>query len=204
MIEWHDTVSWGGGLPGTIQVVFSPKGSLKATVRKLSPDLEGRDAWVCKRVYPLNLGGKKTEQDWVGYIHEDLKRIAKEGQDGANREFPKLPRFVTDLAGKVKQEAPEVFVFEGVRRSDDDNYVIFMSYRGQGLQRRGQTRCEQYNINVSFRKEKGLLHCWGYDVRSPIRGHKWEVCPAEWNEVFAPSQGSQEIIRAVVECVRSY
>ena len=204
MVEWHDTIAWGSGMPGTLKLVVSPLGSLKATIRKLVVDEEGQNTWVCKKVYPLNLREGRTEQDWVGVFHDDLKKIAMEGQDGGAKNFPRLDRFMINLGGKIKQNAPLIFVFEGIRRSDEDNYIIYMSYRGQGVQRRDQRRCEQFNVSVGFCKTRGLLHIWGYDVSSPMRGHKWEVRPAEWNEYFTPSQGEKDIIESVINLVRTY
>jgi hypothetical protein len=204
ILEWTDTVTWGGGLPGTIRLVVSPIGSYKATIRKLISDSTGQATWVCKRIYPLNLKEKRTEQDWVQIIYEDVRKISQEGQDGSEHKFPKLERMVVNLASKIKQYAPMVFIYEGIRKSDDDNYIIYMGYRGQGVQRRQQRRCEQFNISVSYIKDRGLLHVWGYDITSPLRGHKWEVQPAEWNEYFTPSQKPEEIIEAIVSAVRSY
>ena len=209
---WHDMVEWGTGNNGDIKVVISPLGSYKVTIKKRQMDLEGNTVWICKKVIPLNAMSfpdqpvskpKKTESVLAGEIFENLKKIDKEFVNASKHEFD-LEDLVVEVAQKVKIYAPQLFIFNGCRKIDENNYIVYLGVRGQGVERRTARRVEQFDINISFNPKKGTIRAWGCDISSPTKGHKWESRPAEWNEIFATSQTKQEISESIINSLMTY
>jgi hypothetical protein len=209
---WHDMVEWGDGNNGDIKVVISPIGSYKVTIRKRQMDLEGNTIWVCKKVMPLNeqsfpdqpvVKPNKSESKIANEIYDNLLKIDKEFINASKHEFD-LEDLVVEVAQKVRIYAPQVFLFDGCRKIDDNNYIIHMNVRGHGVERRYARRVEQFDINMSFSPKKGTIRAWGCDISSPTKGHKWQLNPSEWDETFASCQSKEEISECIINCFMSY
>lgn len=82
--------------------------------------------------------------------------------------------------------------------------MIFMTLRGAGVEAPTASRVEQFNINLQFDEQKGLIRCWGYDIASPTKQHKWLPQPSEWDEYFAPTQSLQEIENVIINSLLVY
>jgi hypothetical protein len=209
---WHDMIEWGHGNNGDIKVVVSPLGSYKATIRKRQMDLEGNTIWICKKIIPLNdmsfpdqpvAKPNKSESVISNEIYENLLKIDKELINASSHDF-ELEDLVVEVAQKVKIYAPQIFVFNGCRKLDENNYIIYLGYRGQGVEAPGSRRVEQFDINMNFNSKKGIIRTWGCEISSPTKGHKWESRPAEWNEVFATSQSKEEISESIINALMTY
>ena len=209
---WHDMVEWGDGNNGDIKVVISPIGSYKVIIRKRQMDLEGNTIWVCKKVMPLNeqsfpdqpvVKPNKSESKIANEIYDNLLKIDKEFINASKHEFD-LEDLVVEVAQKVRIYAPQVFLFDGCRKIDDNNYIIHMNVRGHGVERRYARRVEQFDINMSFSPKKGTIRAWGCDISSPTKGHKWQLNPSEWDETFASCQSKEEISECIINCFMSY
>ena len=210
--SWHDMVEWGRGDNGDMKVTMSPLGSYKATIKKRQMDLEVNTIWVTKKVIPLNAQSfpdqpvskpTKSESVIAGEIMENLIKIDKELINASKHEF-ELEDLVVEVAQKVKIYAPQIFHFNGCRKIDENNYIIYLGVRGQGVQRRGQRRLEQFDINISFIPKKGIIKAWGCDISSPVKGRKWEIRPSEWNEIFATQQSKAEISECIINSLLTY
>jgi hypothetical protein len=202
--DFHDTIIWGT-TPGAIRIDFSPLGSYKILFRKLIEDLEGAPIWICKHVLPLTEDDNQLTETEVMDVSENiLKEMDLQGLDSASRNYEDMQDLVVNLAADVRRYAPEIFIFEGVKKLADDTFLIHLGVRGQGVEAPSGKRIEQFNINVHYSKSKGLIRSWGCDVSSPTAGHKWELNPSEWDECFTPSQPPEEIILAIVNCLRTY
>lgn len=210
--SWHDMVEWGIGNNGDIKVIISPLGSWKATIFKRQLDLEGQTIWVTKKVMPLNdmsfpdspvAKPVKSESGIANEIYENLLKIDKEFVNASEHEF-NMEDLVVEVAQKTKIYAPQLFIFNGCRKINENQYIIYLGLRGQGVQRRMQRRVEQFDINLAFEPKKGTIRAWGCDISSPLKGHKWESRPAEWNDIFATSQSTAEISESIINSLMSY
>ena len=54
---------------------------------------------------------------------------------------------------------------------------------------------------MSYDEKTGLIRCMGYEVTSPMKGHKWEPQPSDWDEYFSPKQSSDEICKAIANAL---
>lgn len=202
--DFHDTIIWGTR-PGAIKIDFSPLGSYKIVFRKLIEDLEGTPIWICKHVLPLFEDEDQLTESEVSNISENiLKEMDSQGLDSPNHDYEGLQNLAVNLLSEIRRHMPEVMMFEGIKKINDDYYMIYLQYKGQGVEAPGSKRCEQFNINLHFNKNKGLIRSWACEVTSPTNQHKWELTPSEWDECFTPSQPEEEIIRSIVNCLRTY
>jgi hypothetical protein len=63
---------------------------------------------------------------------------------------------------------------------------------------------KQFDIDLNFEKDKGLLRCWGYNITSPFKSSQWEIEPSEWDEKFSPKQPFEEIIECITKIFMQY
>ena len=209
---WHDMIEWGHGQNGDIKITFSPLGSFKATIRKRQMDLEGNSVWICKKVIPLNAQSfpdqpvskpSKSEVAIAEEIYDIAKKIDEEFMNASQHEF-EMEDLVVETARKAKIYAPQIFIYSGCRKLDENNYIIYFGVRGQGVQRRDQRKVEQFDINMNFDNKKGIIRVWGCDISSPIKSNSWQSRPAEWNELFTTSQNKEEIAECIVNSLLTY
>lgn len=203
--DFHDTIIWGT-TPGAVKVDFSPLGSYKMMFRKLIEDLEGNPIWICKHVLPLTEDDNQLSEAEITDVAENiLKEMDSQGLDSPSHDYEGLQNLAVSLAGDVRRYAPaEYFIFEGIKKLSDSHFLIHLGYRGQGVEAPGSKRCEQFNINLHYNKSKGLIRSWACEVTSPTNQHRWELTPSEWDECFCPSQPPEEIVLAIINCLKTY
>lgn len=202
--EWNDMIKWGSE-SGAIKIDVSPLGSYKIIVRKLIPDLEGVNRWVCKKIVPFDENEHNQDELNIALkLYEDLQKIDQELLDAPNHEYKLLERLTFKLADKVRQNLPTVMVFGGIKKMNENYYIIYNEYRGQGVEAPGSSRCENFHIHLNFNPSSGLIRCWGNEIQSPTSQHRWISQPSEWDEVFTPSQPIQEIVEAVIAALSTY
>lgn len=203
-VESCSEIQWGDR-PGAIKVSFGTLGALNVTFHQLVPDLVGHHRWVCKKVIPL---GEKYNQKIERTMSEDLLNqvieLDKRGMETPNKAFEEMERLVVRLASEVRRKAPQIFVYEGVKKVDDSRYLIYFSVRGHGVQAKDQHRLEQYIIDTSFDNTCGVIRIFGNRIESSLGQHSWKLTPVDWKEVFMPSQQLAEIIEAVVQQMARY
>jgi hypothetical protein len=194
-------IQWGNGETGTLDVSISPLGSSKATVRRKIIDLEGNHMWICKKIFPIKLEeSKNIAIDLV----DELEKLSKDMIEMPNREYKKLETLSLNLANKIRRFAPQVFMYEGINKINARNYIIYMSLCGAGVEAPGARRVNQFNINISFSPETGLIRIFGNDISSKSKGFIWSAMPSEWNEYFSPAQKSEEIEEAIMNALSTY
>jgi hypothetical protein len=204
---FHDHIEWGDQ-PGAWTVDISPEGSLRATLRKLSTDLEGNPQWVCKKVVPLQgqefVESTYKEVNIANTIHSELLVLDNEGIDSPKDYYPNFERLVIRLSDATRRDHPPIFVHEGIKKLNEHNYIVYHSYRGHGVELPSALRCEQFDINISFPTNQGIIRCWGNEIISRTRQHEWRQRVPRWDEVFMPTQEQADICDCVVKLFSTY
>ena len=54
------------------------------------------------------------------------------------------------IAANMKLKHPDVMVYEGTLRQDDNTYIIYFSYTGFGLEAPSQRKVNQFNVYLVF------------------------------------------------------
>jgi len=201
--DWENEIQWGQE-SDVIRLTFSPLGSFKAIIRKKSHDLLGKSIWVCKEIVPLLYVKHEAEEELAEKLMDKLNQIDVLPPDSPSEKFTGLEKLSSKLSVYVRKHAPNIFVFEGVRKKNDNNFLIYMSLRGQGVEAPGSARVEEFIIDLSYSQTQGTIRCFGHDVQSPIKGHIWEPQPSEWDEIYCPSQPVEEIINTTIAALSTY
>lgn len=205
--EWTDRIQWGHGGTGSLQVQISPLGSFTATIRRKITDLEGDNAWLCKKVFPLRDQPNGINETVVaGNIFQHLAQIDKQMAEMPIRDFneKQFANFVESLSRHARTHAPAIFKMEGIAKLNKYDYQIFFGVSGYGTEAPGSRHLEQFNINISYLPYKGLIRCWGNDISSPTGTHEWQLRPSEWDEYFSPAQPRMEAIEAICTFLEVY
>lgn len=204
--RWENECQWGENT-GAVKVSFSPFGSFKAVIHRKTVDLQGNPAWICKECISL-VDLKESEQSLTQILFDAVEKVDKMPLDTATDNFVEFENLILRVASRVKRECPAVFLYEGVKKMNESNYLIYFSARGAGTGRLGHagrdTRLEEFIIDLSYNKKRGLIKCFGHDVTSPIRAHEWNARPSEWEEYFCPTQESDVIVGNIATFLSTY
>lgn len=200
-----DVMEWGNQV-GAIRLNVSPYGSYKALVKRKIKDLLGEDRWICKHVFPLNSQEilSMNETAIAHRFYDTVKEISTSNIERATSECPFFEKMCWGILGKCKVRHPEIMFPVGMKKIAENHFTIFFEFRGQGVEAPNSKRIEQFNIDMSFDPNTGMIRSNGYEITSPTNHHKWEPAPSEWDEYFAPTQDKNEIINCVNYLLRTY
>lgn len=202
---FEDVVQWGK-YNGAIKLDISPLGSYKGIFRRLIKDLQGEHTWVCKRVFSLvETEHDSNEINIAHKLYDIAKDIDKSGTEVAAPDFPEFEKVALKIHESNRRKFPAYCMFPmGMRKMSENYYKSYFEYRGHGVETPGHGRAEQFDIDIYWDKNRGLMRCWGYDIDSDMRQHTWQVAPSEWDEFFAPGQPVDEICKAINTAFMTY
>lgn len=203
-----DIVEWGQDF-GAMRVEFSPLGSSKIFARRQIKDLKGEATWVCKFVWPMTNENKINDKEaTVAHdIYENLQKLSMTMIDSPKRSYPDFEKLVNKITDSVRMEYPSYCMFPaGSKKINEHYFKIYFEYRGHGQarMRHRNARSEQFDIDIFWDKQKGMLRVWGYNIDSESSQHSWKVQPSEWDEWFAPTQPIEEIVECVSKMFLTY
>ena len=205
---YNDEIQWGTE-PGALKIEMSPLGSMRVVTRRLTKDLEGNNAWVCKKVHPIqDYKDQDHEVKIANHVYENLTKINEEDIDSPDKDYNEIERLAQKLWYTTKKQHPSYIMFPTQLRKQDENYYkLVYEFRGQGVgaPHNGKTgRAEQFNIDLIYYPKKGMIRCFGYDIDSSSRERKFYVQPSEWDEMFSPKQEDNDIVENIVKLFLQY
>ena len=208
--SWSNMLTYGKGV-GKIEIDTSPYGSFKLIVRRYVNDLKGKNTAVCRLVVPLindfNHRGPNDPSELIvaTKLYDQLKNIdAEEFPTPSNKWNDKFARFVQRFANLAKVSHPEIMIYEGTLKLNENNYLISFTYKGYGNGLPQSQKAEKFLINMQYLPDEGLIHSWGYEVASPNKSREYYALPSEWDEYFCPSQPEKQIIDCLHKIFMTY
>jgi len=196
---------------GSLEVEFSPLGSCRISIRRLTTDLEGNFVWITRYAVPvINDYEHLTAQDvaveklLANRAYDILKFIDETNLESPQKNYDNLQNLVIKVASNMKLKHPQVMNFDGVIKTDDNNYIIYFSYKGFGLEAPDHKKVNQFNVYLSFNPSTGLIHSWGAEHSSTNMGYEYRPSPPEWDEYFSPYQDPEEIITILEKIFLTY
>lgn len=201
-INFMNEIQWGTR-SGAIKVEVNP--NLTFHIKKLGFDLNGNARWVSKKMFQLNRKGFGGYEDSVANeIYDHVKDTSTGGLEAPNKKFEGLQDLVHHMARKMRHVAKDIFLWNGIKRVNENNYLIVFNVRGQGVQARDQKRVEENITQVSFDESDGCIHVTNYKVASSLGQHEWKVMPSDLDLYFFPSQDRDEISETVAVHIKYY
>lgn len=207
--EFLDEVQWGRDV-GAIKTTISPLGSFKSIIRKLSTDLEGNKVWICKKILPYNdilNATREFDESLAIRVIEEVESVGKEETELPQRNYDGLEKLTRKVSNLCKRAdiLPEVLIYRGIKEiKKNENYLIYFECKGHGVEAPGSSRLEQFIIDMSYDRKKGLIRSFGHEVLSKIRQHLWLPQPSEWDEYFMPKQSEAEITNCIGAALSTY
>jgi len=195
-IAFVGEVRWGWGT-GSIRVATGSR--MKLVIERLGHDLEGNSRWFTEKIYQINRAGFGGHEESI--IHDvlgEVKKIDERPMPSPNHEYDGLENFVSALANSYKRTARDIFLYEGIKKVDDENYIIRMAVRGSGVEHQDQRRVLENQTFVNFSPSRGVLRIFNYNVESPVgNAPQWRLMPSDVDWYFTPNQSRDEILEAL-------
>ena len=199
LIEWGDEA-------GALQLQLTPLGSYKIVARRKVIDAVGESTWICKKVFPLDEGYHNTREEiYASEIHTYLVNLNEQLIDSPNVQFKGFDKLSLKMFNNVRKVFPSYCMFPiGMYKKSENYHKYVFEFRGGGVEAPTAGRAEQFNIDLLWEPKRGLIRCWGYDIDSTTRQHSWKVQPSEWDEYFAPTQDTKEIVESISRIFMTY
>jgi hypothetical protein len=195
-------IHWGTG-NGSMRIWLGT--GLNVMIERQGIDLEGTPRWFTKKVFQIDQSGFGGYEEVVANdLLKELNRVYQSELDSPMREWNGLEKLVTSMASKIRRVARPIFIFEGIRKVDDNTFIIQLGLRGHGIEAPDQQRVEQNQTSVYYSRESGIIRMTNYNIESPIGAHTWELLPADTDWYFAPTQGQDEIIETIANTMHWY
>jgi hypothetical protein len=201
-VKFMNEIHWGTG-PGSIRVLFGT--GLNIMLEKQTTDLIGTPRWITKKVYQLDQSGYGGHEDAIAHeLLEQLEKIDQMPPDSPQHDYQELENLVCNIAGSMRRTARSIFIFEGIKKLADNEYVIRMGVRAHGLELWDQRRVIENQTNVTYNPETGVIRMTNYNVASKTKGHEWRMTPSDTNWYFCPTQSREEITETICNAMHWY
>jgi hypothetical protein len=203
--DFFGELQWGQQ-DGALRISFSNFGGNRVILRRLVHDLAGDPQWLCQKVIEVK-NFYDDQPDKLTYeIREVLNKLDYEEVASPMREFEDMQRFVILLASDLRRKTSQkIFMYEGIRvLKENEKYLIHFGVTGNGVQRRGQKRLDQFAIHVEYHKNTGLVKITGTPLGDKIDKHRWIYDPSSFIEFFSPAQKGEIINNAVLAHFNCY
>jgi len=201
---WHEELGWEDN-GSIVEVNINPFGSLRITTRKQIKDLKGETTRICKHVFDIDDYHTNQEKILAHHIYEKVEEFNKENADFASANYTGLKKLARDLFTAVRAKYPDYIMFPvKMMEMNSDYYKMVFEFRGSGQGVPGSSIAMQFDIDLAYDREKGLIKCWGYDIDSPVLKRQLNIQPSEWNEYFSPQEQSRKIIGMIVTTFMTY
>ena len=201
-VKYVNEIIWGENV-GAVRVKIGP--TLQLQIDKCCTDLQGSAIWTTKKFYQINRAGYGGYEKNVGMeVFEEVKRIDAEGIDSPSQEYSELPNLAVRIANGLKRLARDIFIYEGIRKVNETNYIVRFGVRGQGVEARDHQRVIENLTDISFDRKSGKIKIINHSVKTNVGGHFWKILPADQNWYFMPSQSKDEIVEVIGNNLKWY
>lgn len=203
--KMSNLLEWGHDV-GALQVFISPLGSYKTIIRRKTRDLQGEETWICKDVIEFDENEFNDYEIVLAHkIYENLYKFHKEEFDSPKKEYKDFDKLAHSIFSEVRRHYPAYCMFPvGMKKMNEEYYKIIYEFRGHGVEAPGGNRAEQFNIDIFWDKNKGLIKCWGYNIDSKVRQHTWSIQPSDFEEWFSPTQDVKKIAQTIKTILMTY
>jgi hypothetical protein len=198
-------MQWGDQA-GSVKVVWTPR--LNVKIQKLHHDREGNPIWVLNKFFFVNDREFAGKEDVVAdEIFEQVKLVAEQQIDGVAEHYSyTLENLVYSLAARMRQQDNETIDFQGVRKLNENEYDLSFYVRGGGVGTmygpRGQRPAVALIVKVGYNETTGVIKSIIELVEGVDDTSNWTIQPAEFEELFLPTQPKNDIISAITTALK--
>lgn len=203
VVNFMNEIQWGDR-SGAVKLIIAPKYSF--TIKKLGFDLEGHSRWVTKKFFQLNRRGFGGFEEVVAdEIYDEIETASSTPLEAPQKEYDQLSNLVQNISTKMRRVAKDIFIYEGIKKMNNNNYIIIFGVRGHGLEAPSQRRVEEVLTQVMFDERAGVIRITNYKVLSKVGGpHSWILQPSDFDLFFFPTQDRDEISETIATQMKYY
>ena len=201
--KFINEVWWGDG-PGALRVTMNTR--LNVIIERQGIDLQGQPRWFAVRVFQIDRSGYGGNEIKVANeIIEQIKYLDQQSQPSPSESYEDLENLVVAMAGIIRRTARPIFIFEGIRKVDETNYIIRLGLRGHGVEAPHQRRVLENQTHIIFSKETGIIRVFNHNIEADVGGSQsWRLMEADTDWYFAPNQSRDEIIETMANTMHWY
>jgi hypothetical protein len=201
-MRFTNQIQWGENV-GAVKVKMGT--TLQLMIEKLSTDLEGNPTWVTKKFYQINRSGYGGFEHRVAIeVFGEVEKIDKILLDSPKNEYKDLPGLVIGIASQLRRSANDIFIFDGIKRINDKNFIIKMNIRASGLEARDHQKVIENLTDISFSEKTGKIRIMNSCVKSKTGGSQWKLTPNDIDMYFMPTQNKDEIVESISTYLKWY
>lgn len=201
-VRFSNEMHWGKG-HGAMRVWLGT--GLNIMIDRQGIDLTGTPRWITKRIYQIDPSGYGGYEEAVAQeLMDEIKKIDETQLDSPKRDYDDLEGLVASMASTIRRTAKDVFIFEGIRKVDANNYIIRLGLRGHGVEAQDQQRVEENQTHVSFDRDSGTLRVLNYNIESSKAQHEWAIMVTDTDLNFFPTQTREEIVETIANTLHWY
>lgn len=196
-------IRWGNQ-PGAIKLEIDT--GYAFYIKQLGVDKVGNPRWVTKKLFQLNRQGVGGTEDQIAQeICTHLESCVKENIESTVEDYKDLESLTTHIYSKLKRVAKPIFIPEGIRKLNDNAYIIKFGVRGQGVEAANHMRVEQNQTLITYDHEAGSIRVINYNLESPVgKGHEWNIGVNNLDLYFFPTQDRDEISETIAVYMKYY
>jgi hypothetical protein len=206
-VPFNDKVEWAGDRAGGVRSRITPNGNM--IIERKVQNLEGDEVWYTYKVFKIDIVKFTGYEDSVAdAVFNKVEKAYKDKLDSPSRDYKDLSYLAKRLTARLRQVEESIFVFEDIKKVNDNQYVIYFSLPAAGagrlIKRRAGGQTPEIEVNVSYDKHTGMIRVIFNTVSTENRGQGWEVDVPYFDGLFTPSQDKDVIINAIATTVKYF
>jgi len=207
--NFSNEILWQNDSNDKIKLSITPYGSLRVVLKRINTNKIGEEVWITKYVNLLLDDDKEiNEEDVAEKLFSIIEKINKENVDSSIKEI-NFEKIAIKIGEYLKAKRPcKWMIFDKIKKIKDGYYVICFNMTGSGLESPSgsgpSNKIEQYQVNLIYNKESGVIRCFGTSIESSKKVAQWSSGIPDWDENFLTSQNINEIISCIYNSLKSF
>jgi hypothetical protein len=201
--SFSNEIKWGNQ-PGSLKLEVDT--GYTFYLKQLGIDKQGNPRWVTKKMFQLNRQGYGGTEDAVAQeVFEQIERLSYSNIESPKEDGYNLGLLVDNIYKKIIRTGKSIFIPEGIKKMNENAYIIKFGLKGAGLEAPDRQRVEQNQTMISYDEDSGTIRVTNYNIESPVGGKSsWRLKPNDLDLYFFPTQDRDEISETIAVHMKYY
>lgn len=202
-MKFTNEVHWGDG-PGSMRMYIGT--GLNVVMERMAIDKSGKNRWITKKVFQINQAGYGGfESAVVNEILDQVYDLYESRQDSFIEEYDGLESLTQKVYETVLRTAKPIFRGQGIKKVDDDTYIIRLLITGMGNGAAGGSKILENHTIMRYDRETGIIRMINTNIEaSPGSTGQWDMMEADTDFKFLPTQPADEIAETLANTLHWY
>jgi hypothetical protein len=138
-------------------------------------------------------------------VFEQIERLSYSNIESPKEDKYNLGLLVDNIYKKIIRTGKSIFIPEGIKKMNENAYIIKFGLKGAGLEAPDGQRVEQNQTMISYDESSGTIRVANYNIESPVGGKSsWRLKPNDLDLYFFPTQDRDEISETIAVHMKYY